>query len=201
MFRAHCPRCQRPLTHCLCALIPQLPSQTRVVVLQHPQEAKHALNTARLATLGLINSEMRCAERFTDLRELLANPEFKSCLLFPGDQSIPVGDFAINSAQRPLQLIVPDGTWRKVRKMLYLNPELASLPRVTLATVTDSRYRLRKASMAGALSTIEAVVQALEEVEGMGRFSQLLVPFDALIEGQIESMGRATYQRNHEKSS
>ncbi len=123
MFRAHCPRCQRPLTHCLCALIPQLPSQTRVVVLQHPQEAKHALNTARLATLGLINSEMRCAERFTDLRELLANPEFKSCLLFPGDQSIPVGDFAINSAQRPLQLIVPDGTWRKVRKMLYLNPD------------------------------------------------------------------------------
>lgn len=197
MRRQQCSRCQRPQTHCLCALIPQLPSRTRVLILQHPDEAGHALNTARLATLGLPNSELRCAECFTDLEQLLGNPEWQSCLLFPGEESVPVAEFASYTPQRPLQLVVPDGTWRKARKLLYLNPLLAALPRVTLATLTPSRYRLRKATKAGALSTIEAVVQALEELEGAGRFSQLLAPFEALIEGQIAAMGARTYQSNH----
>ena len=47
--------------------------------------------------------------------------------------------------EMPLLLIVPDGTWRKARKLLYLNPLLDALPRVTLGQVPPSRYRLRKA--------------------------------------------------------
>jgi DTW domain-containing protein YfiP len=172
-------------------------SRTRVLILQHPQEAGHALNTARLATLGLHNSELLCAEQFCDLDRLLNAPQWQSCLLFPGVESVPVAEFSAQNLQRPLQLVVPDGTWRKVRKLLYLNPGLAALPRVTLARVPASRYRLRKAPMAGALSTIEAIAQALEEIEGEGRFRQLLVPFDALIEGQIAAMGPQTYRKNH----
>ena len=197
MSRMRCPRCVRPASHCLCALIPQLPSRTRVLILQHPQEAQHALNTARLAALGLLNCELRCAEYFTDLPALLNDPCWRSCLLFPGEQSVPVAQFAGESDGKPLQLVVPDGTWRKVRKLLHLNPALAALPRVTLASVSASRYRVRKAAMPGALSTIEAIVQALEEVEGYGRFQPLLRPFEALIEGQIAAMGEATYERNH----
>ena len=53
MSRSQCPRCLRPESHCLCALIPQLDSRTRVLLLQHPSEVNHALNTARLAALGL----------------------------------------------------------------------------------------------------------------------------------------------------
>lgn len=59
MPRARCKRCLRPVPHCLCALIPQLDSRTRVLILQHPDEAGHALNTARLAALGLINAQLR----------------------------------------------------------------------------------------------------------------------------------------------
>lgn len=196
-MRARCPQCARPLSHCLCALIPQLPSRTRVLILQHPQEVGHALNTARLAALGLLNCELRCAEYVEELPQLLSDSRWHSCLLFPGEQSVAVGRFATESAAKPLQLVVPDGTWRKVRKLLHLNPELAALPRVTLASVSASRYRVRKAAMPGALSTIEAIVQALEEVEGHGLFQPLLRPFEALIEGQIAAMGEATYQRNH----
>ena len=197
MSRAQCPRCERPLAHCLCALIPRLPSRTRVLILQHPQEARHALNTARLAALGLPNSQLLCAEQFVDLQELLGDPQWHSCLLFPGEQAEAVAKFASNHPGRPLQLVVPDGTWRKVRRLLHLNPLLLDLPRVTLTELAPSRYRLRKTSVPGALSTIEAITQALEEVEGKGRFSQLLKPFDALIEGQITAMGSATYRRNH----
>lgn len=201
MPREQCPRCQRPQAQCLCALIPQLASRTRVLILQHPEEARHALNTARLAALGLLNSELRCAEQFADLPELLGDQRRHSCLLFPGEQALPVAEFARQNADRPLQLVVPDGTWRKARKLLYCNPLLAQLPRVTLANPAESRYRLRKAPMPQALSTIEAITQALDELEGAGRFAQLLRPFEALIEGQIKAMGAVTYQRNHLKTA
>jgi len=197
MSRAQCSRCERPLSHCLCALIPQLPSRTRVLILQHPQESRHALNTARLAALGLTNCKLHCAEHFDDLESLLSDARWHSCLLFPSEQSVPVAEFAADHADRPLQLVVPDGTWRKVRRLLHLNPLLMALPLVTLATLPPTRYRLRKAPMVDSLSTIEAITQALEELEGAGRFSQLLKPFEALIEGQIAAMGPETYQRNH----
>ena len=81
--------------------------------------------------------------------------------------------------------------------MLHLNPLLAQLPRVTLPEGAVSRYRLRKAPGPGALSTLEAIVQALEILEPATSFTALLRPFEALIEGQIEAMGADTYLKNH----
>ncbi|AIR91743.1 tRNA-uridine aminocarboxypropyltransferase [Pseudomonas cremoricolorata] len=196
MSRPRCGRCQRPLSHCLCALIPYLPSRTRVLLLQHASEAGHALNTARLASLGLANAQLEVGEVFEDLSRWLSDPAYRPVLLFPGEQACAL-DSSMASSGKPLLLVVPDGTWRKARKLLYLNPALAELPRVTLAQVSESRYRVRKAPQTGALSTVEAVVQALNALEGQGRFDELLRPFEALIEGQIEAMGAQTFARNH----
>lgn len=196
MPRPRCDRCQRPLDHCLCPLIPSLDSRTRVVVLQHPSETAHALNTARLAALGLVNAELRVGEVFEDLAGLLATPGYRPVLLFPGEQAQALAAYG-ETGDKPLLLIVPDGTWRKARKLLYLNPLLDALPRVTVAGVAPSRYRLRKAPEPGAVSTIEAVVQALNVLEQPASFDGLLRPFEALIEGQIRAMGVAVYERNH----
>ena len=195
MSRAQCPRCLRPQTHCLCDLIPQLDSRTRVLLLQHPSEVNHALNTARLAALGLTNAELRVGEVFEDLHTLLNPPGYQARLLFPGEDAQPLQ--AAAAATEKLLLVVPDGTWRKARKLLHLNPLLAQLPRVTLPEGAVSRYRLRKAPGPGALSTVEAIVQALDILEAPASYAPLLRPFEALIEGQIEAMGADTYQRNH----
>ena len=64
MPRPQCPRCTRPAERCLCALIPRLASRSRILILQHPSEVKHALNTARLAALGLCNAELLVGEVF-----------------------------------------------------------------------------------------------------------------------------------------
>ncbi len=197
MPRPSCPRCQRPESHCLCPLIPHLASRTRVLLLQHPSEVNHALNTARLAALGLANAELRVGERFTDLAETFADTRYRACLLFPGEDARSVAEVTGDDDPRPLLLVVPDGTWRKARKLLYLNPELEALPRVTLPDGLTSRYRLRKASMAGALSTLEAIVTALDILEAPNRFDELLRPFEALIQGQIEAMGEETFRKNH----
>ena len=195
MSRAQCPRCLRPQTHCLCALIPHLDSRTRVLLLQHPSEVSHALNTARLAVLGLSNAELIVGEVFDDLPTLLNRPGYRARLLFPAEDAQPLQ--AYDESDEPVLLVVPDGTWRKARKMLHLNPLLAALPRVTLAEGGVSRYRLRKAPGPGALSTIEAIVQALETLEAPSTFAPLLKPFEALIEGQIAAMGDEVFQRNH----
>ncbi|WP_460140013.1 tRNA-uridine aminocarboxypropyltransferase [Pseudomonas sp. S2_E01] len=195
MSRLQCPRCLRPQTHCLCALIPSLDSRTRVLLLQHPSEVNHALNTARLAALGLTNAELIVGEVFEDLPRLLNPPGYQARLLFPGDGAQPIR--AYRAGDQPMLLVVPDGTWRKARKMLHLNPPLAALPRVTLAEGGVSRYRLRKAPGPGALSTVEAIVQALQVLDAPGDFAPLLKPFEALIEGQIAAMGEEVFQRNH----
>ncbi|GAB3469598.1 tRNA-uridine aminocarboxypropyltransferase [Azotobacter salinestris] len=166
-----------------------------MLILQHPSEASHALNTARLAALALENGELRVGETFPELTTELAHGAHRSCLLFPGAGAMPLAELAQDGP--PLQLIVPDGTWRKARRLLHLDPQLAALPRVALAEGLSSRYRLRKAPMAGALSTIEAIVCALNLLEGSGRFDAMLRPFEALIEGQIAAMGEAVYRRNH----
>ena len=199
MSRIHCPRCHRPQSHCLCPLIPSLDSRTRVLLLQHPSEVNHALNTARLAALGLNNAELIVGEVFEDLPGLLNQPGYQARLLFPGEEAQPMHAYA--PSEDPLLLVVPDGTWRKARKLLHLNPLLAALPKVTLGNVTPSRYRLRKAPEAGALSTIEAVVQALNVLEQPVSFDAVLAPFEGLIEGQIQAMGAGTYQRNHRKDT
>jgi DTW domain-containing protein YfiP len=196
MSRARCERCLRPETHCLCPLIPQLDSRTRVLVLQHPSEVNHALNTARLATLGLINAQLVVGEVFDNLADLLNLPGYQARLLFPAEGARPLA--AYQAGDQPMLLVVPDGTWRKARKLLHLNPLLAALPRVTLGDAPATRYRLRKAPGPDALSTLEAITHALHTLEQPASFDALLRPFDALIEGQIAAMGDDTYQRNHQ---
>ncbi|MCY1546873.1 DTW domain protein [compost metagenome] len=157
------------------------------------------MNTARLAALGLNNAELRVGEVFEDLPALLTPPGYRACLLFPGEGALPLPQFAAQAGGQPALLVVPDGTWRKARKLLHCNPSLAALPRVTLPSGAPSRYRLRKAPAADALSTIEAIVSALEILEAPARFEALLKPFDALIEGQIAAMGEETFRRNHQR--
>lgn len=195
MPRSRCERCHRPEGHCLCGLIPQLDSRTRVLILQHPSEVNHALNTARLAALGLNNAQLVVGEVFEDLAQLLEVPGYQARLLFPGEGAITLSEQGAES--RPILLVVPDGTWRKARKLLHLNPLLAELPRVTLQNAPTSRYRLRKAPGPDALSTLEAIAHALQTLEPDRAFEALLRPFDALVEGQIAAMGEETFRRNH----
>ena len=190
MPRPQCPRCARPASHCLCSLIPTLDSRVRVLILQHPSEASHALNTARLAALGLNDAELRVGETF---EATLFPPG--SYLLFPGDAAAPVE--SLRGSDQIECLVIPDGTWRKARKLLHLNPHLAALPRVSLPAGLVSRYRVRKAPMPGALSTLEAIVTALNKLEETERFDALLQPFEALVEGQIQAMGEEVFRRNH----
>ena len=195
-----CEGCLRPMARCLCSTIPRLHSATRIVIIQHPSERHHALNTAKFLAAGLINAELHIVEYIAPgsaLYSQLADPVRRTEVLFPGPAA---SQLAPATDPREHQLVLLDGTWRKARKLLHINPILAALPQVALAPGLASRYRLRKAPAPGALSTIEAGVAALEVLEPDKRFQALLRPFDRLIDEQIASMGAELYQRNYLQS-
>lgn len=194
--RPRCSQCRRPVELCLCHLLPALRPHTRVLVIQHPDERRHALNTARLLVAGLENAHLVIAEQLPpEWEQQLADPGWHTRLLFPGPAA-PILEPA-GADSRPQRLVLLDGTWPKARKLLHVNPVLQALPRVALPEGLQSRYRLRKAPKAGALSTIEAGVHALQILEPHTDFTPLLAPFEALIEGQIAAMGAEVFQRNH----
>lgn len=197
LSRPRCEKCLRPTSHCLCAHITVVANRTRVLILQHPDEHRHALNTGRLAVLGLKHAELLVGERFPQLDSLLST-EAHVFLLFPGGQAQAPKPLAHRPDDGAPLLIVLDGTWRKARKILYKNPVLNTLPRLALDAGQPSTYRIRQTRELAAVSTIEAIVRTLTALEPGQDFSPVLLPFNVLIEQQIQAMGVDVYQHNYE---
>jgi DTW domain-containing protein YfiP len=194
--RQVCTQCARPLSHCVCRLITVLDSKTRVVILQHPNESRHALNTARLAMLGLSHAQLHVGREFD--ASLWNVKGYQPHLLFPGTDAkvlMPGEHNAVSS--EPYLLVVLDGTWRQARQCLIQHPELEALPRVTLPDSVTTQYRVRYAGDARALSTIEAITASLNVLEAPRSFDALLAPFEAMIAAQIEAMGEQVYHQHH----
>ena len=85
-----------------------------------------------------------------------------------------------------IRLIVLDATWRKSRKMLYRNPPLHRLPRLSLKGLPSSSYRIRKAHSPEQLSTLEATCAALTQLEGnTKKYQPLLAAFDGFVAQQM----------------
>lgn len=185
-----CSNCERPQSACICGLVAPVEGTTELLILQHPMEAGHAKGSARLLQLSVAGSRLIRGEVFEGLEAILHAGGQSPVLLFPdtGDGA-PVADDVSGC-----RLVVLDGTWRKCRKMLYLNPALAALPRFALKSPPPSRYRIRKAQGVDQLSTLEATCHALAQVEtAPDRYLPVLEAFDRLIEAHeaLESKGRA----------
>lgn len=73
----------------------------------------------------------------------------------------------LNAVQAKKQiggLIVLDGTWRKTRLLLHLNPWLKELPKLTFSQAPASIYAIRKGPGGQALSTLESVCHVLNRL-------------------------------------
>ena len=188
--RAMCTVCQRPSRACLCHWIAPTANRTDVLLLQHPLEAGNAKNSLRLLELSLARRTVIVGEQFApDVLERmlpgLAPGQARPVLLYPDTPGMPSSRVAFDAGQ-PLRLVVLDATWRKSRKMLALNPALQALPRLALQAPPPSRYLVRKAHRPGQLSTLEAVCQALMQVEDdRERYLPLLHAFDGFVADQM----------------
>ena len=184
--RPRCPHCHRALRTCICSLAQAVAHQAEVLILMHPMEVHEAKGTGHLLHLCLPHSRVMVGEEF-DATELEAalhgswaswadtdGAPRHSLLLYPdtAEQDAALGLAAASPLPLPwpqpperLRLVVIDGTWRKSRKMLYLNPALQALPRLPLQNVEDSGYAIRKAHLPGQLSSFEAATLALARLQ------------------------------------
>jgi DTW domain-containing protein YfiP len=158
-----------------------------LLVLQHPLEQQHAKGTASLLQLSLQNCRIWVGETFDpqQLAKALATPESGSStwLLYPDER--PQAGEGLVAPPACRRLVVLDATWRKSRKMLLLNPLLQGLPRLALLDPPASRYTVRKAQLGHQLSTLEASVLALQQLEGpSGALADLLKGFDGFVAQQ-----------------
>ena len=162
-------RCLRLRATCLCALTRPTAHRTEVLVLQHPQEQRHAKNSVALLRLSLARCEVVVGERFAPeaLQALLQRPRRDTRLLYPDVLAAPAPSALETMAGPPLRLVVLDATWRKSLRMLLEHPALAALPRMSLDAPAPTCYRvIRAARRADQVSTLEATVQALAILEG-----------------------------------
>jgi DTW domain-containing protein YfiP len=199
-----CAVCLRPQRSCICQWITPVAHLVEVVVLQHPLEVGQAKGSARLLHLSLPHSALVTGEVFGEasLQALIseplpgqseANAPGYTILLYPDSPQHQALGLPAPPALDPerlrepsrLRLIVLDGTWRKSRKMLYLNPLLHQLPRLALQDMPASHYRIRKAHKPDQLSTLEATCAALAQLEGQAEsFAPLLAAFDGFVAQQ-----------------
>jgi len=188
--RAVCERCLRAQSACICRWITQVEAQAHLLILQHPLEVGNAKNSARLLHLCVTGSAMATGEAFDAgvLDSLLHADGRTPVLLYPAtpdDAGLPAPPPMPALPAEALRLVLLDATWRKSRKMLYLNPALQRLPRLALTDVAPSNYRIRKAHAPHQLSSLEAAAQALGQLErAPGRLSPLLDAFDGFVAQQ-----------------
>jgi len=77
-----------------------------------------------------------------------------------------------------------DGTWRKVRRLLHLNPWLNDLPHIALTPQQPSGYAIRASQQRGGLSTIEAGVSALQWLDPLQDYQPVLRVLNRMVEIQ-----------------
>jgi DTW domain-containing protein YfiP len=187
--RPRCAGCLRPKNACICRWVTPVAHQADVLILQHPMEADHAKNTARLLHLSLPRSRMLTGEVFDEPDLRAADPAQQyTVLLYPETLREPAPPLDMERLTDParVRIVVLDASWRKSRKMLHLNPLLGQLPRLALEDMPPSRYVIRKAHTPAQLSTLEATCAALAQLEGdAGKYQPLREAFDGFVAQQL----------------
>lgn len=178
-----CPRCEKPTPRlCVCDAIPALKPRLKVLVLQHPQEPREALGTAKIATLALAGSELRVGLSWANLKRALgheADPKRWAVLYLGSGVKTESGEPVklkpgtltwVNKKGRQVAggaaglegLLVLDGTWSQAKALWWRNAWLLKLPRLVLEPGKPSLYgKLRREPRPECVSTLEGIAEAL----------------------------------------
>lgn len=195
--RPVCSKCGFILARCLCDSLENISNHTHIIILQHPSESKHALNTVALMQKSFANIKVFIGEDFSEHAELnsLFNDHLDSiALLFPTDSAQAL---KYNSEKKITHIVLIDGTWKKAQKIYILSKNLQTLPSYKLEVASKGRYIIRSTDIENGLSTLEASISALNILENELDTKSLMNSFKKMIDFQIEKMGPETFKKNY----
>ena len=171
-----CPNCYSTRLQCLCDSIPRIDVKTRVCLNIHHREQSRSSNTGMLALRALINSDLRVRGKSAaplDLSDLLTST-YRPLFLFPAPEALELDREFLAQDPRPVQLIVPDGTWRQASKVYARQRDLHSVPRVKIGAPQRPGFTLRRQHRPEGMATLQALAHALGVIEGDHVKAQLL---------------------------
>jgi DTW domain-containing protein len=183
--RPTCYTCLRPTDFCNCRFIHEkIVNKTQLLILQHPHERTHPFGTVRLVRLGLENVEVEVCFKDLQSNKLTGLASERAALLYPSPKALVLE--SLPPGEHPETLIVLDGTWSQAKALYKSNPALAQLRHVRLEPRQLGQYRIRKEPKPHCVSTLEAIVQALQILEPGHAPMKLLEAFTAMVDQQIE---------------
>ncbi len=187
-----CRGCFLHKERCVCDVIPTFHLKTKITLVIHAKELKHTTNTGRIALKALTNSEMRIRgyeHTALDLSDLLL-PTYRTLLFYPSEDALELNHELVKESDLPIQLIVPDGTWRQARKVHSRHPELANIPRVMIKTPNTNAYHMRRETTESGMATLQAIAHALGIIEGEEIKNQLMNCYLAKVKETLQSRGQ-----------
>lgn len=162
-------------------LSPMIVTRTRIVLIQHVLELTERSNTGRHAAAALSNIDVRVfGQKDVPLK---ADDLEGAWLLWPGEPELP------ESIARPSTIVVLDGSWSQSRKMMQRVPEFRALRRWSLPAPAGRRSL--RAAPAGGMSSLEAIAEAITQLEGEQLGARVRAVHEALVQRQLEDRGYA----------
>ena len=164
--------------------MPTVATRTEVLVVRHEREGWKSTGTARIAQLAMPNLRIiEYGEDAEPAKSALPAEIAGACLLFPGEGATTLRP----DGERISRVIVLDGTWRQTRKMFSKLPALHGVPKVQLPAGAAKVLRLRESTFEEGRSTLEAIAETIELLEG----KDVAAPLYTLHSDYVERVFRA----------
>lgn len=123
-----------------------------------------------------------------DLGDLLTD-RYRTFLFYPSVDAVELDDELVAQDRTPIQLLVPDGTWRQASKVHYRHHELRDVPRVRISTPDVSTFHLRRQHRPEGMATLQAIAHGLGVIEGDLVKVQLMKLYQAKLERTLQGRG------------
>ena len=188
-----CPGCGLQIPWCCCDQIESSSCQVSVILLLHESEPDRPTTTSKIIQKAIPDTQTFIWQRTSEPEALIKQieaPDTDAWLLFPADR--PELEQRARKLSPPENrktlLIVPDGTWKEVRKIVRKSPWLEKLPILALNPSETTQYTLRRNSRKDEkqLCSAEALSEALTQVGETESGRALSSAFDLFMERYLQ---------------
>lgn len=188
-----CSRCRAHVESCLCAELPRIELTTRIALVMHYRELIKTTATGPLALACLANSTQHLhglVQAPLDLAHLHEGGARRVLVLFPSEGARPLSRALKAEDERPVTLVVPDGSWSQARRIPRRVPGLAHVECVGLPPGLPSAWGVRREPLDGGLATFEAIARALGVLEDRDVQALLEAAFARIVQVTLAARGQ-----------
>jgi len=158
----------------------------------HHRETVTTTNTARIAHKLLSQSEIHLRGRIDEKlsQEMVFKKGYTPVYLYPSEKAQLLTEETLKTLARPIQLIVPDGSWRQTRRVSKREKYLEDILHVKLALEKPSLFFLRRKVKNEGMSTLEAIARSLGVLESREIQEKMENVFRIMVERTLETRGK-----------